>query len=195
MQIIKHRINTSDDLLKTDKEFGVEIDLRTKDNHIILQHDPFSEGEIFTDWIKNFGHKTLILNVKEEGLEKEIISILKKNTIEDFFFLDLSFPFLIKTSLSGETRIASRVSEFESLETIEKVKDLISWVWIDYFSYFPLNELDLIRIKDLGLRTCVVSPELQGFDPQVEVSKIKDSIINYKHLFDAVCTKYPELWI
>ena len=194
MQIIKHRINSSDDLHKTDKEFGVEVDLRTNHNQIILQHDPFSEGEVFTDWIKNFDHKTLILNVKEDGLEKEIINILKENSIEDFFFLDLSFPFLVKTAISGETRIASRVSEFESLETIEKIKDLISWVWIDYFSYFPLKESDLIRIKDLGLRTCIVSPELQGFDPQNEVSKIKDCIINYRDLFDAVCTKYPELW-
>ena len=48
MIIIKHRVNTSKELKKVDKNFGVEIDLRSNRNNIYLHHDPFKKGESFT---------------------------------------------------------------------------------------------------------------------------------------------------
>ena len=71
MIIVKHRVNTSKELKKTSPKFGIEIDLRSDKNQIYLHHDPFKKGEIFSRWIKNFKHKLIVLNVKEEGLEKK----------------------------------------------------------------------------------------------------------------------------
>ena len=78
MIINKHRVNTIKELKKLSIDFGTEIDLRSNNKDIYLHHDPFKKGELFSSWIKYFKHKLLVLNVKEEGLEQKIISILKK---------------------------------------------------------------------------------------------------------------------
>ena len=78
MIIIKHRVNTIESLKKTSKEFGVEIDLRSNNKEIYLNHDPFKKGEKLSNWLKYFKHKLIVLNVKEEGLEKFILKELKK---------------------------------------------------------------------------------------------------------------------
>ena len=123
MIIICHRVNALHKLIKTNEEYGIEVDLRSLGNRIIIHHDPFSKGIFFNDWIKKFKHKYLILNVKEEGLEMKILNILKKNKISNFFFLDQSFPFLIKLSKKLKKKSAVRVSEFESFKTILNVKN------------------------------------------------------------------------
>ena len=79
-------------------------------------------GEFLDNWIRKYNHKFLIINIKEEGLEKYIIKILKNKKIKDFFFLDQSFPFLIKTLNSNETRCAIRFSEYEDIKTINNLK-------------------------------------------------------------------------
>ena len=43
MLIIKHQVNTLDELYSTDTSNGIEIDIRTKDNTLIIQHEPFIE--------------------------------------------------------------------------------------------------------------------------------------------------------
>ena len=75
MIFIKHRVNTANDLQKTSVKYGVEIDLRSNKKEIYLSHDPFVKGDLFKNWIKFFKHKIIVLNVKEEGLETEIIKI------------------------------------------------------------------------------------------------------------------------
>ena len=67
-EFICHRINTVNELKNIDKQFGVEIDLRDdhKSGKLILAHDPFSEGEYFEEYLKEYCHNygTLILNIK-----------------------------------------------------------------------------------------------------------------------------------
>ena len=128
MEILIHRRNTIDDLKVTSKEFGIEVDIRSYKEKLILQHDPFKKGDYFEDWIKYYQHGTLILNVKEEGLENKILDLLSINNINSFFFLDQSFPFIIKTLNKGENRLALRVSEFESIETALNLKNKAQWI-------------------------------------------------------------------
>ena len=92
--IICHRKNTIKQLVGTPTKYGVEIDVRSFNNEIILNHEPIKKGEKLDNWIKKFNHKFLIINIKEEGLEVYIKKILKKKNIKEFFFLDQSFPFL-----------------------------------------------------------------------------------------------------
>ena len=94
MIIIKHRVNTVDKIIKTPKSYGVEIDLRSNHKTIYLNHDPYKKGVKFSQWIKYFNHKLIVLNVKEEGIEKKIINILKKNKEINFFFHDQTFSIL-----------------------------------------------------------------------------------------------------
>ena len=76
MEIILHRINKRKTLRSAPKEFGIEVDIRSYGDRLIIHHDPFVEGESFDEWMKDFCHGTLILNVKEEGLEARLIEFM-----------------------------------------------------------------------------------------------------------------------
>ena len=195
MHRIKHRVNTRKELLSCSKELGVELDIRSNGENLIIHHEPYVDGESFEEWLIDFNHGTLILNVKEEGLEERLIEIMKRNKIEDYFFLDQSFPFIIKTYNAGESRCAVRVSEFESIETAMSLAGKVQWVWVDSFNHFPLTSEGANRLKnDGGFKLCFVSPELHGRTNKEGVVSFKKNIENLGIEGDAVCTKYPDLW-
>ncbi|MEL0097902.1 MAG: hypothetical protein VW875_18855, partial [Planctomycetaceae bacterium] len=106
--IIRHRCNDLAALRDTPSELGVEIDLRTDGKNLILAHDPLMPGTLFVDWVKEYDHRFIILNVKEEGLESVIKPILDIHSISEYFYLDQTFPFLLKSANSGERRCAVR---------------------------------------------------------------------------------------
>lgn len=194
-QIIIHRCNTVNQLRSIPKKYGVEIDIRSYKDQLVLHHDPFvKDTETFQDWIKHFEHESIILNVKEEGLEEKLIKIMKDYEIDNYFFLDQSFPFLVKYANKGYKKSAVRFSEFESIDTVLSLSGKIEWVWVDYFSHFPLNCEDSYLLHDKGFKICLVSPELQGFNPEVEIITLQNLIKNNDIIFDTVCTKYPLLW-
>jgi hypothetical protein len=189
MKLIAHRRNTVVELESTPPSYGVEVDVRSHGEHLIVQHEPFAEGESFDDWVAAYRHGTLILNVKEEGLEQRLLGCMNDRGIEDFFFLDQSFPFLVKTSGKGERRSAVRVSEFEPIETALALANRIDWAWVDCFTRFPLDRADWHRLKDAGLRLCIVSPELLGRAPEEEVRGLRRAFAEWGVAPDAVCAK------
>jgi len=194
MKLISHRRNTVAELLETDSKYGVEVDIRSEGDRLIIHHDPCVTGESFNEWIGKYKHGTLILNVKEEGLEARLISLMESKGIDDYFFLDQSFPFLVKWSKAGVHKCAVRVSEFESIDTALTLAGKVDWVWVDCFNYFPLTEQDAQKLKSAGFKLCLVSPELQGRDANVEISKLASLLRERNIVADAVCTKRPDLW-
>ncbi len=198
MKIIRHRINTIEELALIDNEYGIEIDLRSQNGEIILSHDPYPKDSIrLVDWLKFYRHNNLVLNVKEEGLEQKVLELMDLFAIQEFFFLDQSFPFMIKTLKSGESKVAMRFSDHESFDNILKILNLKfpqpSWVWVDSFSGDWSHLSDLETIKSLGFKACLASPELHGRNLELELKVIKEFIEN--HPFEAVCTKLPEKWL
>ncbi len=194
MKLIRHRRNTIEELRSTPPEFGIEIDLRSHGRDLILHHDAFTAGDNFDDWLKEFHHGTLILNVKEEGLEDACLERMRRFGIDDFFFLDQSFPFLIKTARTGEKRCAVRISEFESIDTVMTLKGMVDWVWVDCFTRFPLDRGQADRLRQAGFQLCLVSPELQGRTGEDPVNAMRSLLDELGIVCDAVCTKTPELW-
>jgi hypothetical protein len=194
MKLIAHRRNTIEDLIATPVKYGIEVDIRSYGDHLVIHHDAFVKGESFEAWIACYNHGTLILNVKEEGLEVRLIELMKTYRISDFFFLDQSFPFLVRWSKLGERRCAVRVSEFESIDTAISLSGKVGWVWVDCFNHFPLNKNDAQRLKDAGYKLCLVSPELHGVKADKVIKQfivaIRENSINP----DAVCTKRLDLW-
>ncbi len=194
MELIHHRRNSIEELIATDIKYGVELDIRSHGRNLIIHHDPLCSGLLFTDWLEFYRHGTLILNVKEEGLESHLIKLLRAKKITDYFFLDQSFPFLVKCARSGESRCAVRVSEYESVETALSLSGLITWVWLDCFTKFPIEATEYKALKNAGFKFCLVSPELQGRNPEIEIVEMADFIKNRLMKIDAVCTKRPDLW-
>ena len=194
MKFIAHRRNTIEELKATSMEYGVEVDIRSNGGKLIIHHDPLASGEDFEAWLKHYHHSTLILNVKEEGLEARLIELMKQHHITDYFFLDQSFPFLIKWSKLGERHCAVRVSEFESIETALTLAGKIDWVWVDCFTHFPLTGDDARRLQEAGFKLCLVSPELQGRPAEVEIPLLANLLRERLIKPEAICTKQPELW-
>ncbi|ROU09311.1 phosphatidylinositol-specific phospholipase C/glycerophosphodiester phosphodiesterase family protein [Lysobacter enzymogenes] len=194
MIVIRHRRNTLADLRATSADLGIELDLRSRGEELIVHHDAFADGERFEDWLAGFRHRTLILNVKEEGLEDRLIALMRERGIEDYFFLDQSFPFLVRTANRGESRCAVRVSEFESIDTALRLAGRIQWAWVDCFTRFPLDGAQARRLQDAGFKLCLVSPELQGRDAGREIPVLRALLAREGIVAEAVCTKEPELW-
>jgi hypothetical protein len=194
MHRILHRVNTIDMLIRTPRELGVEIDIRSNNENLFLHHDPFANGQLLEEWLTHYQHGILILNVKEEGLENRILELMKKYSIHNYFFLDQSFPFLRKTAFEGESRCAVRVSEYEDINTALSLTGMVKWVWVDCFTSFPLNIEQANKLRAAGFRLCFVSPELQGYTEHNYVKKFRKNIELLGIRGDAVCTKYPDLW-
>jgi hypothetical protein len=193
MKIIRHRRNTIYELAETPTNYGVEVDIRSQGDALVIHHDPFVAGESFDAWIAAYRHGTLILNVKEEGLEDRLLALMALHGISDFFFLDQSFPFLIRTARKGERRCAVRLSEYESLETALALADMIEWVWVDCFTRFPLERVTARILQNAGFKLCLVSPELQGHGPE-RIEEFREILASQDIMVEAVCTKLPEKW-
>ena len=193
MELILHRKNSIEDLCNTNKKYGVEVDIRSYGDELIIAHDPFSNFAYFKKWITFYDHGTLILNLKEDGLEDKLLKLMESNNIQNFFFLDQSFPSLIKTIKSKEKRCAIRLSEYESIQTVLNLKGKIDWVWIDYFTKFPLDYNSCSLLKKYKFKLCLVSPEIQGYD-EMETINLKKFLKQKNIIFDAVCTSFINLW-
>lgn len=187
---IAHRINTVQQLREVSPEYGIELDLRYEGEKLIMHHDPFVTGELFEDLLKEYKHSLIILNVKTEGIEEEVLRLLKKYNVENYFFLDLSLPYLIKYMRKGEKNIAVRFSEYEPIEFVMSFKDKVEWVWVDCFTKLPLDDTSYNLLKK-HFKLCLVSPELQGYSLD-RIEEFKTQLANKS--IDAVCTKKPELW-
>ncbi|MEM6450149.1 MAG: phosphatidylinositol-specific phospholipase C/glycerophosphodiester phosphodiesterase family protein [Cyanobacteria bacterium P01_D01_bin.105] len=193
MLIIHHRRNTLKLLAETHPRYGVEVDIRSDGSQLIVHHEPFKNAVGLEEWLQGYKHRLVILNTKEEGLESHLSDLMKKYGIQDFFFLDQSFPFLVKTAKEGENRCAVRVSEYESVETALNLAGRVRWVWVDMFTRFPLTKEDYDQLKTAKFRLCLVSPELQNHSVSM-ISELKKYLQANDISMDAVCTKSPELW-
>lgn len=188
MQYIAHRINTVSELKVLDRSYGLELDLRDNINgEIHINHDPFVLGESFEEFLREYNHGTMILNIKSERIELKILELLKKYKVNNYFFLDSSFPMIKCLTDMGEKKIAIRFSEFEGIDTLEKMQGKVEWVWVDCFTNLPINNKIYKQMEKMGYKLCFVSPELQGQPEKIE--KYFEQIKREQIYFDAICTK------
>lgn len=193
MELVAHRVNDIGRLEGLPPELGAEIDLRTVGGRIVLHHEVYEKGPAFEDFVEVYARtrrdRLLILNPKEDGLDAEVLAVLKKAGVGNFFFLDLSFPSIVRMCVrGGEKRAALRVSEYEPAEAAMSLAGRAAWVWQDCFDGKPADAGQVRRLRE-AFKVCLVSPELEGYP--------KERIADFRHLAedaDAVCTKHPDLW-
>ena len=190
MIIIQHRINTLEALQSVPEQLGVETDLRPGSQGIIHHHDPFSDGPLWTDYLAYYHHQFMIANVKSEGIEEQIISDLEARSVQNYFLLDVSLPFMVKLTAKGRKNMAVRFSEYEPAELALRFAGKLNWVWVDCFTQLPLTP-EIYHSLKKHFRICIVSPELQQH-PTEMISVFRNQLQQMPP--DAVCTKYPELW-
>ena len=205
MQIIHHRVNSISQLNKIPLNHGIEVDVRYHEDQLILNHDPFNhhknEETDFDDFLSKYKCKgPIILNLKSEGIEQKCINYMQKYKIDNWFFLDMSIPLLISYSNKAYQKkikglcpdnLCIRFSDMEPIDLALSFEGKIKWVWIDYFSSFPLTIETFYILKKAKFRICLVSPEIQ-LNSFFSIQKLLKTFKNME--IDAVCTKDPKIW-
>lgn len=160
MIIIIHRINKIKDLKSIPQKYGVEIDIRSFNKKLILSHDSQKNGDNFKKYLKNYNHSFLVANIKEAGIENQVIKEIKKAKIKNFFLLDVEFPYLYRAKKTGQKNIAVRFSEEEPIETVKKYINKVKYVWIDTFTKLPINKKNYLILNKF--HKSLVSPDRWG---------------------------------
>jgi hypothetical protein len=184
---IAHRINTLTELKELPTGVGLEFDIRDNNGDIVVEHDPYVGVLLLSDFLKEVGERFLIVNVKSEGIESRALKILEYFGKKDFFLLDCSFPMMYNLFQKGETRLAVRFSEFESIETVISLQGKVQWVWVDCFTHMPLTKEIECTLHEKGFKICIVSPELQN---QADKRSEYMNYLQVNHIYiDAMCSK------
>lgn len=193
MKFVIHRVNQISELKRIPKEYGCEIDVRTDGSKLILHHDPFAKGDNFIDYLDEYNNGTLVLNIKESGIEDLVIEEVRKRNIESYFLLDVEFPYFYSSSRKGEKNIAVRFSEMEPIENVALFQNKIDWVWIDTITKLPLNKSNRNIIETF--KSCLVCPSRWGNPHQIGLMKNELKELNVD--LDLVMTKekYIKDWI
>lgn len=192
MEIVAHRINLIKELLEVPLKYGCEIDIRSQDSKLILNHEPYLSGDSLVDYLDNYKHGLLVLNIKEAGIENDVLQLVRERNIPSFFLLDVEFPYLYRASRFGERAIAVRFSEDEPIELVDNYKKLVDWVWIDTNTKLPIdsNNTNILSF----MKTCLVCPERWGRPNEIIPYRKKMKLLDFKP--NAVMTNlnYIQLW-
>ena len=188
---IAHRINTIEDSDAIPSSVGIEFDVHAYGKELMVSHDPGIKGVRLNKFLKHNKNRFCAINIKEDGIEKEVIELSIDLGVKSFFLFDVNFPQIYKLGNKHQEHLCIRISEFEK-PTLEKLRDFSSYLWIDTFKgKFWMSEKEIINIKNLKYSLCFVSPELHlpNIRRHIEFSK---NIKKNMQLFDdndLVCTK------
>tara|TARA_B100000989_G_scaffold42813_1_gene27280 strand:- start:2159 stop:2743 length:585 start_codon:yes stop_codon:yes gene_type:complete len=192
MEIIIHRVNKVRDLKKLNSIYGTEIDIRFYKQKLILNHEPNQTGDALEDYLINYSHGTLVLNIKEAGIELEVLKLVKKYSIKNYFLLDIEFPFILNAYINNIRELAIRVSFYESTTNVHNFKNLFNWIWLDSYKFKNFNKNDLNILKKNKI--CIVCPSRWGKENQIK--KYKNYFKKQNIKLHAVMTekKYIKYW-
>lgn len=189
-RLYQHRINTIERLSAVPSNHGIELDLRSSGDDVLVTHDPFTSGPRIEEFFPHIGARPCIFNVKTEGIEERVRALASQHEIGDYFLLDCSVPAAVKLARAGEDRFAVRYSEMEPEAGLEPWIGKARWIWVDCFTEYPGTAATWERLAR-HFRLCLVSPELQGHDDDT-AERLRASLLDRP--FHAVCTKLPARW-
>lgn len=142
--------------------FGIETDIRDHDGSLVISHDP-PVGEcilplerLLEAYICAIHKPLLALNVKADGLQKQLDEMLRTYKIANYFVFDMSVPDCL-LYLKRDMQVAARLSEYEDGNCL---LNKANTVWLDAFESEWYSIKNIMTLLDEGKRICVVSPEL-----------------------------------
>ena len=194
MEIIIHRVNEISRLKEIPITYGVEIDIRAFGSNLILNHEPFESGDYLEDYLAEYDEDqgTIVLNIKEAGIENEVLRLVREAQIKSYFLLDVEYPYILQSDTSaGPLDIAVRFSEQETIQNVSCQKGRLNWVWLDCVTKNPV-EMEHIPILS-NFKNCLVCPS-RWRRPE-EISQYRN-FFNDNMRLDAVMTemKYADTW-
>ena len=184
MEIIIHKINTVKELRRIRKDFGTEIDSKSYKSKLILNHEPYKSGDLLENYLSTYDNGTLVLNIKESGIENDVIKLTKKYNIKSYFLLDCEMPYIFQKYKKNFRNMAIRFSEYEPIQISAKFINKIDWIWIDTYTKLPVSPSNVKIIKKF--KSCIVCPERWGREKDIE--KYFNKMVNMKFLPTSVMT-------
>tara|TARA_X000001036_G_C20664350_1_gene800193 strand:+ start:1733 stop:2311 length:579 start_codon:yes stop_codon:yes gene_type:complete len=185
---IIHKVNSIDKLKNIPKDYGVEIDIRNGNSGLILSHEPANSGVLLEDYLDKYNNNFLIANIKESGIENEVVKTILEKNVENFFLLDVEFPYIYQNSSTKTDFLSTRFSKYESIESVENLINKVSWLWVDTYDNFRIdnNSADIMK----NFKICMVSPSRWGSPESLNtyIDKFKEFSIE----IDAVMIEYNE---
>ena len=118
---IAHRINTIEESNSLPSCIGIEFDVHSYGNELIVAHDPFVKGIKLVKFLENNKNRLCAINIKEDGIEERVLDLSIKIGIEQFFLFDVNFPQIYKLGNKYQNHLCLRISEFEK-PFIEKLR-------------------------------------------------------------------------
>ena len=179
---IIHRVNHVDELKKIPTNYGVEVDIRCSDNKLVLSHDPEENKEDFSDYINFYEHQLLVANIKESGIEEQVVDELERKNISNFFLLDIEFPYIYQNFQKHGENLSLRFSKYEGIDTVQNFIGKVKWVWVDTYEDFDLDSKTASILNNFNL--CLVSPTRWGYENKTNY--YQEKFKKYDLSFDAI---------
>ena len=171
---IIHRVNSIEKLNTLSEDVGVEIDIRHSGEKLVLSHDIQEKEENFEEYLNNYNKKFIVANIKESGVEDAVEEILTKRKIDDFFLLDVEFPYILQNYKRLGDNLSVRYSKYESIESVSNFANKVKWLWIDTYEDFEIND-EIAEIIS-SFKIFLVSPSRWGMPEKLSyyISLFKD---------------------
>ena len=141
--------------------YGVETDVRDMNGELVISHDPANRNcmslEFFFQLYLQYGARpTLAINIKSDGLQKELKRQLTKFGIENYFVFDMAVPDGLLYLRQGMISY-TRQSEYEQNPSYYEAAN---GIWLDEFNGHWLTDDIIEGHISAGKAVCIVSPEL-----------------------------------
>ena len=173
--------------------FGTETDLRDRNGTLVISHDPATGEAISAERMLEIHQAhdpklTLALNIKADGLQGMLGSVLHRFEPADYFVFDMSIPDTLQWMKHG-VPFFTRQSEVEPSPALYAQA---AGVWLDGFDS-EWWDIDVIRRHvDAGKRVCIVSPDLHKRDHRPEWDRLASNDFIQESRQVILCTDFPE---
>jgi glycerophosphoryl diester phosphodiesterase len=173
--------------------FGTELDVRDYCGKLVVSHDiadskAIGLKDVLGTYSKYDNNLYLAINIKADGLQNSLFSLIRKYKIVNYFVFDMSVPDMLEYLKLG-VKVFARESELEKSPLFyEKVYG----VWMDELKASWISARKIKRHIDNGKKVCVVSPELHQRN---HMTKWKQYRKDFQHLDKSklmLCTDFPE---
>lgn len=145
--------------------FGIETDIRDCSGSIVIAHDMPDESaprlsELIAAYDELDTSATLALNIKADGLSKDLSGDMAQIDSSSYFVFDMSIPDTLPY-LRANLPVFLRLSE---LENESSLLSEVQGIWLDELTRRWVTADILMSLTIHGKPICVVSSELHGRD-------------------------------
>jgi hypothetical protein len=173
--------------------WGVETDVRDYRGEPVISHDPprrpgLALEKLLSLYADLSTDAVLALNVKADGLQEEVLALLRKYRVRRYMLFDLSVPDALAYIRVGGT-VFTRQSEYEPSPAFYETA---AGVVMDGFHSDWIRKEDVSRHMEASKAVFIISPELHQRPLGPSWKRYKQQLAQPVYGEVMLCTDYPE---